>query len=277
MGINAVKRKMGGEEKTKPPAPVYLLPARNPFFRPINFSGTSIREMSFYDNTFVPRYSDCYAIRISYGNDRLPFQFWMGLQNLAEGVFATEHDDTERKHIHLALYNSRYTHDRLRKKLVELIKTTVEDNPPTGNALMSVKKWDGSDIYLVYMLKGLRYGIVSNYLGMDRPQTFLRLDYIDELKRKWVENMSKAAGYYNEFKTSMFWVPPVAPWTREQHMESTTQPPKTDFETIRKAAILFSLAYLKVTAVDAKVRFIAKDIISNYCLFNDIAMRPIYI
>jgi len=231
----------------------------------------------YYDREFVPRYSDCYAIRISYGQDRLPLEFWYQMLQICHGIFATEHHDTERKHIHLAIYNSRYTHDRLRKKIIEIIKDTVEENPPTGNALMSVKKWDGSDVYLVYMLKGTRYQIVANNYENENAHTFLTIDYIDELKAKWLENMSKAAGFYNDFKASVFWVHPREQWTTQQHMESTTQPPKTDFETIRKAAILFSLAYLKVTAVDAKVRYIAKDIISNYCLFNDIAMRPIYI
>jgi len=232
----------------------------------------------YYDATFVPRFSDCYAIRISYGTDRLPMEFWIRMLETCHGIFGTEHHDTERKHIHLAVYNSYYTHDRLRKKIIQIIKDTVEENPQTGNALMSVKKWDGSDVYLVYMLKGTRYRIISNNYGED-AHTFLSLDYIDELRAKWLENMSKAAGFYNDFKNSVFWIEPREQWTHQQHMESTTTtgPPRIDFETIRKQAVLFSLAYLKVTAIDAKVRYIAKDIISNYCMFNDIAMRPIYI
>lgn len=234
----------------------------------------------WYSRDFVPRYEDCYAIRISYGADSLPIPFWYELSQICEAVFITEHHDTERKHIHLAMYNSRYTHDRLRKKIVQIIKDTVEQNPPTGNALMSVKKWDGSDIYLVYMLKGTRYKVVynaTNEVVADRNFAFLTEDYIAELRAKWIENMSKAAGFYNDFKKSVFWVEPHESTIVIVDGEQLRKKSPIPFDTIRIRAIEFSMAYLKLTAVDAKVRYIAKDIVSNYCLFNGIKMQPLYI
>jgi len=226
---------------------------------------------------FVPRWSDCYAVRISYGVDRLIPEFWLSLQDFCYAVFATEHHDAERKHVHLAIYNSRLTHDRLRKKITQTIIEWVDPTPPTGNALMSVKKWNGDDTYLVYMLKGTRYKIVANNYAQEAYGAFLCLDYIDELKAKWIENMSKAAGYYNEFKASVFWLPPQETiiFIHDGEPMRRTQP--ITLETVKQAAVQFSLAYLKVTAVDGKVRFIAKDIVSNYCLFNNIKMGPIYI
>jgi len=232
--------------------------------------------MAFYPGDFAPRYEDCYAVRISYGAERLPIEFWFQLSETCEAMFITEHHDTERKHIHLAMYNSRYTHDRLRKKIVQIIKDTVEENPPTGNALMSVKKWDGSDIYLVYMLKGTRYQIVYNSMN-DRQRPFMTQGFIEELRAKWIENMSKAAGFYNDFKKSVFWVEPQESTIVIVDGEQLRKKSPIPFDTIKVRAIEFSMAYLKVTAIDAKVRYIAKDIISNYCLFNNIKMAPLYI
>lgn len=232
--------------------------------------------MAFLPPLFVPRYSDCYAVRLSYAAERLPMEFWYDLSRTCEAMFITEHHDTERKHLHMAIYNSFYTHDRLRKAIVKAVKDNVEENPPTGNALMSVKKWDGSDIYLMYMLKGTRYKVVYNSEN-ERNSPFLTISFIDELRAKWIENMSKAAGFYNEFKASVFWIQPQESITFIHEGEPMIRKQPIPFDTIKVKAIEFAMAYLKVTAIDAKVRYIAKDIISNYCLFNGIKMGPLYI
>jgi len=194
---------------------------------------------------------------------------------LAEAVLAVEHDDTDRAHIHMAIVNSRYTHDRLRKALVQLVKDTITDTPAKGNALMSLKKWDGADTYLVYMFKGNRYNTVHNFTHEEH--NWLPPSRIQELRDSWKENMSKAAASWNEFKKSVFY-PTLPTRTHEEWLASTDlTPPKIEFDTIRKKSIEFAMAHLKVTVIDSKVRFIAKDLISNFCLFNNVKMLPLYI
>jgi len=222
-----------------------------------------------------PRHSECYALRITFGNEEIPAHFWVGLTKLAEAVLAVEHDDTDKAHIHMAICNSRYTHDRLRKAIVKLVTETITDTPAKGNALMSLKKWDGADTYLVYMFKGNRYNTVHNFTEYE--QTWLAPSRIQELREGWIEKMSKAAASWNDFKKSEFY-PTLPTRTPEEWIASTdVAPPKIEFDTVRKNAILFAMAHLQVTVIDSKVRFIAKDLISNFCLFNNIKMLPLYI
>jgi len=107
--------------------------------------------------------AEAFAIRLSYAYSRIPQMFWLALNRFCVGVFATAHDDIEdNKHVHIALWRCEFSHDRLRKHLIKMVKEYIEDECPTGNALMSVKKWDVHEKYLIYMLKGDRHEVCHN-------------------------------------------------------------------------------------------------------------------
>lgn len=227
-------------------------------------------------------HGETFAIRLSYSFTRIPQVFWVALAAITGGVFAAAHEEfDENKHVHLAIWNCTYDHDRLRKKLIAMVKEFIENEPPTGNALMSVKKWDGHEKYLIYMLKGDRHEVVWNQRMAPRIERIddtlfpqLSSSYIEYLRKQWEEgNDQKRA--YNEWKNSPHYPQPII-YTHEQHMAATTPLPTIPFDTIRQKALEFSLSRYG-GFVNAKVRYEVKDLISNYCLFNGIKMCPIYI
>ena len=233
----------------------------------------------------------CYAIRITYPHTQIPGHFWLGVLDLCEAVFATAHNDTESPHVHIAIFNSKITHDALRKELVNLVKANIEDNPPKGNALMSVKKWDTADRYLVYMLKGQRHMVCQNIShNFNDPDTMeptdqFNKDQIEYLRSLWKEGESTASIEYKAWMDSVHRPIPVTLQRTVDEMlndrEDTTgwltktiQPP---FDTIRDKAIEFSMIHLKVPALDSKVKHMAKNLISNYCWFMKVPMKPVHI
>jgi len=227
--------------------------------------------------------AEAFAIRLSYSYQRIPQLFWLALNRFCVGVFATAHDDIEdNKHVHIALWRCEFSHDRLRKHLIKMVKEYIEDECPTGNALMSVKKWDVAEKYLIYMLKGDRHEVCHNStldpmfrrtdLEVLKPQ--LSSSYIDYLRQSWEEgNDQKRA--YQEWKNSPQWPQPPT-YTRDEIMAMKGHIPTLPFDTIREKAIEFSLTR-HGGMICPKVRYEVKDLVSNYCLFNKIKMGPLYI
>lgn len=222
----------------------------------------------------APRLSHCFAVRLTYSQKVIPLTFWSKLDELCEGVFAVEHADRN-PHIHMAIYNSQYTHDVFRKRLVELVKECIEDLPPKGNKLMSVKAWNLNTKYIIYMLKGIRYDPCHNSMGFHEC-------YILQLRSCWHEEQSSANIEYNAFKESE-WYPKGTTITRthDEMMAGIggwlTMTLDIPFDTIVENAKEFAMIYLKVRAMDGTVKYMAKNLISNYCHFNKIKMRPYYI
>ena len=215
-----------------------------------------------------------YAIRLTYSFSLIPQAFWSALAAISEGVFATAHeDDKENEHVHIALWNVNLTHDHLRKRLISEIKRTIADDPPTGNALMSVKKWDGHEKYLIYMLKGDRHEVVDNSRLApretrvdDTQYPLLSSSYIEFLRSQWEEGNDQRR-QYKMWKASKDYPQPITDVDGQKHIS---------FTQIVEKAVAFSVQDTGGFP-NAKTRFIAKDLISAYCLFNKIKMCPVYI
>lgn len=261
---------------------------------------------------FTPRWNDCYCIRLSYSYTQIPQMFWEWLgANLCEAVYATAHNDTETPHVHMALYNSRVSRDNVRKYIIKAVAEFIETAHPTGNALMSTKKWKGEDTYLIYLTKGTRHEVIANtwYESVMRPQPIVTHETynngenripmmfrreivprflfttiaIQAFRDQWKENESTASVEYKAWKADPTFpkcitvTRTVEEMTRDTQSGWLTKSEKPPFTQIRKSAIDFSLQYLKAPVIDAGVRFMAKNLVSNYCHYNDIIMLPLYI
>lgn len=240
----------------------------------------------------TPRNPGCYAVRMTIPS--VTDAFWSGILVMCEALFVVRHP-TDNNHYHLAIVNASFTQDTLRKKLKDYInkyfydyrlhllndgyKTmnivdTVEaiDKLPTGQGLMTVKKWDTSPTYLTYMLKG-QYEPAFNE---NREGTWLHPDYVALLRRQWVSRNPQQNSYM-AWQASHFF--PAAPTTAilNEVGEVIVPSTKTPFDTIIALARTFVMETEQTEYVNAKVRFIHKDLVSNYCLRHNIKMGPIYI
>lgn len=246
-----------------------------------------------YPTGFTPRWSDCYAVRISYPYNQIPGHFWEWLgHNLCEAVYATAHNDTDTPHVHIALYNARVARDNVRKYIIRAVKDCIEDNPPTGNALMSTKKWDGNDTYLMYLTKGNRHSVIANswYKRTITPDGMRIREFEiigdraqQELRDEWKEDESKASEQFSAWKKSDFYPhPKIITRTHSEMLASTdggwlTKTEPIPFDTIKWKAIEYAMEYCKVKRIDNAVRFVAKNLISNYHFEYRINIPPYYI
>jgi len=234
------------------------------------------------------------------------FWEWLGA-NLCEAVYATAHNDTETPHVHMALYNARVSRDNVRKYLIKAVEEFIETVHPTGNALMSTKKWKGEDTYLIYLTKGSRHEVIAN-TWYERVATPYRIEPFDQMvmairheikprflfnnetikafRQQWKENESNASVEFKAWKADPTFPKGITiTRTKDEMLASKesndgfwlTKTEKPTFTQIRKSAIDFSLQYLKAPVIDAGVRFMAKNLISNYCHYNNIIMLPVYI
>jgi len=212
-----------------------------------------------------------FALRLTYSFARIPTLFWNALIQASDGVFATAHNDNGNEHVHIAMWNVGISHDALRKKVVALVKEHIDADPPKGNALMSVKKWNGREKYLIYMLKGNRHDPCCNSNLSDAQVAYLRA--------QWVEGLQDQRRIYLEWKDSI-WFPSVSEEAMKAFIEDASPDakcPTITFDTIRERALQFVLMHHRKTAIDARVRYDTKDLISNYCLYNKFKMQPVYI
>lgn len=148
-----------------------------------------------------------------------------------------------------------------------------------GNSLLSVKKWDLADRYLVYIIKGKNEFKINDEIhesGMC-AEHILDEEWL-RLKNLWV-SQSTQENDYSAWKASVFF-PKEKTYTKEYvewYQSRNLKPlPKLDFDDVREAALSYALDCYG-GFVTAKVRFVAKDLISNYCLFNKIKMLPVHI
>jgi len=218
-----------------------------------------------------PRHNACFAIRLT--SDEMPNIFWENLNTLCEGLASVMHDEPgKRKHYHVALWNANVNHDNLRKKIkaywLEALGYAAE-----GNEHISVKKWDGADTYLVYMIKG-KNPLLENYRVATMAGIVITPDHYEELKTQW-RSRNAQENDYSAFKNSPYFPQPIR-YTQDQVDRATAPLEAYPFDTVKKAAIDYALN-VHGGFVNAKVRYMAKDLISNFCLFNHVPMRPFYI
>jgi len=245
----------------------------------------------------VHRIGDCYAFRITHSYDTFPSNFFENLLNYAEGLLVVEHkEEGKRTHIHAALLNAKVSHKRIK----QLIQTAYSAESPViveeikGAGNFSLKKWDTKIRYLVYMLKG-KYTFLFNKLRLYNETESTTSIWISSQEEERIRLCWKSESIieneYSGFKVSKYWpiatLPTVskAPvldyafWAADHGIPRTEELALTEqqkFAQIRKAAIDYILDKYG-GFITAKNRYLIKDLISNFCLFNDIKMLPLYI
>ena len=222
----------------------------------------------------------CYSVRVTLSLLTLPAGFVHALLSKCHAVIACEHaEEGKRTHMHLAIVNSELTHDPLRKFINNLLKdvTNLE-----GNSLLSVKKWDLRDRYLVYIIKGSNPFLI-NTEGNPEEDYIAATEWL-RLKNLWVSQTAQENDY-SAWKASPFFPKPkYGVITRSDlndnlpisQWKPSGEQLKMEFVDVRKAALDYALD-IYGGYVTPKVRYLAKDLISNYCIFNDIKMAPVYI
>lgn len=237
---------------------LHLHASKTPFFRPTENIPVQYMEQVLATPRLLGK---CYSIRITLSLIQLPAGFVQDLLSKCHAIVACEHaEEGKRTHIHLAIINSVLSHDPLRKYINMLLKdvTTLE-----GNSLLSVKKWDLSDRYLVYIIKGENPFIINTE---GYPEDYISAEEWICLKNLWV-SQSVQENDYSAFKASEFYPNTFYTLSPESTLECVD---------VKKCAVKYALQ-VHGGYINAKVRYLAKDLISNYCLFNEIKMAPVYI
>lgn len=204
--------------------------------------------------------------------------FVLKLKTLCEAVVGVEHGDADaaRTHCHFGLVNSFFTHDVLRKKIVAIVREEFPAHGAEGNALMSVKKWDGQEKYLVYMIKG-KHALMYN-LNFQSPMPLISEEFYEILKRKWISKTTQQNDY-EDWKRSILW-PQLIKLDAEQWINftavETNKFHQNNFETIVKAASDYACSF-SAGYMCPKAKYITKDLVSNYCRFNKHKMYSYYI
>jgi len=134
------------------------------------------------------------------------------------------------------------------------------------------------------MIKG-KYELLYNQRKIDGPgsetTTWIVPEEYERLRLLW-KSESIAENEYSEFKASSFC--PKPPVQRELtdfeisqlHKPSFKNPNKLHFDTVKESAIKYILNKYG-GFITAKNRFLIKDLVSNFCLFNNIKIECYYI
>jgi len=210
-----------------------------------------------------------FAVRLSFALDKLNDKFISGLKLLCQGMVGVEHGDAERKHIHLGIVNATISHDPFRKALVKLVREHLSTEL-TGNSLMSVKKWNGQEKYVVYMIKGKNALIFNDYITDD---------YYERLKSQWISK-TVVENEYVRWKNTDFYPKPFKPvdpetmclYTPADYKRLNDDRCDAVWNACIKYAVSFTGGY-----IDAKGKFLAKNLYSNFCLFNKLKPKVQYI
>lgn len=241
----------------------------------------------------VYRTGDCYAFRITHPYDTFPSNFFENLMSYAEGLLVVEHkEEGKRTHIHAALLNAKVSHKRIK----QVIQTAYSAESPViveeikGAGNFSLKKWDTQVRYLVYMLKGKYTFLFNKRIYNDKIVTWVDAEEEERLRLCW-KSESIIENEYSGFKVSKYWPSATLPtvskapvlddafWAADHGIPRTEELALTDqqrFAEIRKACINYILGKYG-GFITPKNRYLIKDLISNFCLFNDIKMLPLYI
>lgn len=235
----------------------------------------------------VHREGACYAFRITHTFDRLVSLF-STLMTYCDALAVVEHkEEGKRTHIHASMVNAYVSHKRIKQVIQERFSidspVILEEIKGAGN--FSLKQWDSKSRYLVYMIKG-KYSLLYNQRKVDGPgsetTTWIVPEEYERLRLLW-KSESIAENEYSEFKASSFC--PKPPVERELTDHELTQlmtnksfknPNKLHFEEVKDGAIKYILNKYG-GFITAKNRFLIKDLVSNFCLFNKIKIECYYI
>ena len=197
-------------------------------------------------------------------------KFLDGLKTMCEAVVGVEHpsDEAQRTHCHFAIYNSKVKHDTFRKKLAVYFKELFPDIGVEGNALFSVKKWDGHEKYLVYMIKG-KHALIINEWSIPNQLPVISSEDYERLKAMWISKTVEENDYV-AFKNSTFF-PVKRPMVNPESASTADWRNLNDinFEIAKSACVDYARSF-NGGYINSKARFVATNLISNYCLFNKI-------
>lgn len=177
-----------------------------------------------------------------------------------------------RQHVHMAVSGCIYTQDAFRRKIKKYYNETHE--VPLESTDLSIKKWDGGDKYLIYMIKGEEENIhpILHNFRKDGTQ-WISDERVKALREAWREGVCPQAENYKMWMAHQsFPKQPVLTW--EQIGEANT--PKLEFHDIVKSATKF-VCSINGEWITAKHRFAIKDLVSNYCIRHGIKMCVFYI
>jgi len=228
-----------------------------------------------------------YAIRITCAFSLFIACFFYEVlrQTKAEAFAVVEHvEEGKRTHIHAALLNAEVSHKRI-KQIIQAVfsglpkfdsKGLSDDIKGAGN--FSMKKWDEADKYLIYMIKG-KYPLAFNRRRDDTE--WISPERYEMLKSLWVSKNPQQSEYTNFANSRFYPRPVVVSLTEDEMLRSTThhtltrtEPPS--FDTVKEKSIEYVLERYG-GYMNAKNRFIVKDLISNFCIRNQIKILPFYI
>jgi len=220
--------------------------------------------------SLLPILGKCFAIRITLAWNAIADSVIQILASQSEGMVVVEHDEVgKRPHLHIALYNAKITHDALRRQLVAGLK---EGHPDIsgGNALLSVKKWNCQEKYLIYMFKGSNdptYNHISNHPN-PLDDCILSEDEVVRLQTLW-KSKCVEENEYSAWKASEHF-----PKLTAKASKATDQNTEMyyNFDDIVNSARAYSVR--ETIFCNGKTRYVATNLISNFCMFHKIKMLP---
>lgn len=221
--------------------------------------------------TLIPILGMCYAIRITLAYEDL--SGIMGtIMAVSEGAVVVQHEEEgKRTHQHMAVYNCTISHDRLRKNLVASLNEALPDlsGEVGGNAYLSVKKWDGKEKYLNYMFKGKNLP-TYNYnklLALKRDDQVLPDEEVERIMKLWVSTCSEE-NEYSAWKASEYFPKLAIKKMDPKDQGSTDTVTYWNFDDVVDAARKFAVR--ETGFMSNKTRFVANNLISNFCMFKKI-------
>lgn len=227
---------------------------------------------------FPPFGPNWFSVRLTVAFSQLNLAFLGGLKALCVGIVGVEHADGSQPHLHLGIVNARLSHDPFRKALVKLVREHLATDA-TGNSLLSVKKWDGQQKYVVYMIKG-KYPLMFNEDNTGKE--LISSEYYERLKRMWISK-TVVENDYVSFKNSTYYPTPRLPptddqlvlmmlWNQKEHKQYNDD----RCDVIWQACVSYARSFTN-QYIDSKGKYLAKNLYSNYCLFNKLKPKVQYI
>jgi len=215
-----------------------------------------------------------FSLRISLSGAELMAGCVQKLLEISEAIVGVEHSgEGLRTHCHFGIYNSKVNHDTFRKKVKAILAELFPNLGVEGNALFSVKKWDGQEKYLVYMIKG-KYALIANCYASTThvPPIVISDNDYERLKRLWVSKTVEENDYI-AFKNSTFF--PKFPILDNPNLtdQQLKQFQVLKFEMVVDACKDYARSF-NGGYINSKARFVATNLISNFCLFHKIKILP---
>jgi len=222
----------------------------------------------------IARADKCLMFRLSVPGRSIPLAFLNALDTLSEALLVVGHyDQSGRDHVHAAVWNIHGSRDNYRKRFKALIAEHITTVPLAKHEL-SIKRWDGSTLYVVYMLKGGRGTEIHYNSYVYSPEELM------EYRGLWISNNKHETNLHAWQKSDYYPKPLVMSDTDvEAYMASHNfkRPPTYPFNTIIRKALEFANHSVGSTIPTPDSKYIAKNLISAFCYLNQIKVEPYYI